>query len=178
MKNCIYSITITRLLTGTLLMAGMAPLSAVYALDTTDREFIQESVTGGKAEEALGQIASQKSSLDEVRDFGSRMIEEHSELNRNLVALAKTDGVTISEELPTEKTKEIERLRLLPEAEFNREYTSKMVSDHQKNIARFETRAKETDDQEFKRELQKALPVLRGHLIHAEKIKAAALHGS
>ena len=44
-----------------------------------DKKFVEKAAQGGMAEVELGQLATQKASSDDVKKFGQRMVDDHSE---------------------------------------------------------------------------------------------------
>jgi hypothetical protein len=48
------------------------------ALNSTDRRFITEAAMGGMAEIELGRLATERGASDAVRQFGQRMVNDHS----------------------------------------------------------------------------------------------------
>jgi len=62
---------------------GMANMAAA------DRNFLMEAAMGGMMEVELGRMATQQGSSDAVKQFGQRMVDDHSKANQELMSLAK-----------------------------------------------------------------------------------------
>src|SRR5882757_61262 len=60
---------------------------------TSDQHFMKEAAEGGMAEVALGQLAADKASSPEVKEFAQRMVKDHSEANDQLKQIATQKGV-------------------------------------------------------------------------------------
>ena len=78
-----------------LLATAIASLSIGTAraeVSEADREFIDQLAMAGQAEVANGEIAA-KSENSAIADFGKQMVQEHGEMNQELMALAKQKGV-------------------------------------------------------------------------------------
>ena len=74
---------------------GMADLSPeTSSLSAADRSFISQAAYGSLAEVELGELAQTQASSQQVREFGGRMVTEHTQMNKDLVALASNKGVT------------------------------------------------------------------------------------
>lgn len=50
------------------------------SLSTTDQQFVTKAAQGGLAEVQLGQLASQKASSSAVKQFGQRMVTDHTQV--------------------------------------------------------------------------------------------------
>jgi putative membrane protein len=77
-------------------MAGQSGKAAgSNALAESDRKFIMETAHNGMAEVMLGRMASERASSDEVKQFGQRMVDDHTKANQELMQLASTKGITL-----------------------------------------------------------------------------------
>jgi putative membrane protein len=65
-------------------------------LSNDDRRFIMEAAHGGMMEVDLGKVAAQKGMSDEVKQFGQRMVDDHTKANDELMQLASSKGVMIN----------------------------------------------------------------------------------
>src|SRR5580658_5069637 len=60
-----------------------------------DQEFVRKALEGGAAEVQLGQLAQQKSQSDDVKQFGEKMVQDHTQLGDQVMKpIAKQLGVT------------------------------------------------------------------------------------
>ena len=57
-----------------------------------DKAFLHKAAAGGMAEIQLGQLAEQKGNSPEVKQFGQKMVEDHSRLNDQMKPLAEQLG--------------------------------------------------------------------------------------
>jgi putative membrane protein len=62
-------------------------------LSSGDRKFVEKAARGGMLEMQLGQLAEQKASNDQVKQFAQKMAEDHAKANDDLKQLANTKGV-------------------------------------------------------------------------------------
>jgi putative membrane protein len=132
------------------------------------QDFMMEAARGGLAEVTLGQMAAQRASRDEVKQFGQRMVQDHGKANTELMQLAATKGVTLPKELDSTHKAMAERLSQLSGAEFDRAYMSEMVKDHTKDVSAFQHQAGQGTDPEVKNWAAKTLPTLQQHLEMAQ----------
>ncbi len=69
-------------------MQDSAPNSGVSGQMMKDKIFLRKAAEGGLAEIQLGQLAAQKGSSQDVRDFGAQMVKDHTDLNDALKPIA------------------------------------------------------------------------------------------
>ncbi|MBE9168502.1 DUF4142 domain-containing protein [Pleurocapsales cyanobacterium LEGE 06147] len=69
-------------------MPDRSPTETETTLSDSDREFVIEAAQGGIAEVQLGQLASQQASNNAVRQFGQRMVTDHTQTNNQLEQIA------------------------------------------------------------------------------------------
>jgi len=149
--------------------------AASAAVAGGDRTFVMEAAKGGMAEVALGQLAQQRGSSDAVKQFGSRMVDDHTKANDELKQIAMGKGITLADATPP-KDAQARKLEGLSGAAFDREYMTKMHADHRKTIALFEKEAQSGRDPELKAFAAKTLPTLQEHLKMVQHGKPAASH--
>lgn len=129
----------------------------------SDHRFLEEAYMGSTAEVRLGELAQQKASSSEVKDFGRRMVDDHTKAIEQLSQIAKDDGVQLPAQLDRKHQKTYDRLSKLSGAEFDREYMKEMTSAHRKTISQYEKEAKAAKDQQLQQHAQQTLPTLREH---------------
>lgn len=147
--------------------ASAQAASTGQALHRDDRRFIEMAARGGMAEVALGRIAEQRASDPEVRQFGTRMVQDHGRANEELLALARARQI-VPPDLDAEHQRTVERLSRLQGAEFDRSYVQHMVQDHKKDVASFRKASQSARDEELKAFPARTLPTLENHLTMAE----------
>jgi putative membrane protein len=138
-----------------------------------DRKFMTEAAQGGMAEVQLGQLATQKAQSDQVKQFGQKMVDDHTKANDQLKQIAASKGVTLPTDLDSKHKREMERLSKLSGAEFDREYMKHMVSDHKKDVSDFKKEAKSAKDADLKSFASSTEPTLEQHLQLAQSTDAA-----
>jgi putative membrane protein len=129
-----------------------------------DRDFIMDAATGGLMEVELGHIAAQKGSSDAVKQFGQRMVDDHSKANAELMTLASSKGITLPTTLDEKNQAKVTKLQGMSGAEFDRAYSKMMLSDHSKDVGAFEKQSTKGTDPDLKAFASKTLPTLQEHL--------------
>ncbi len=147
-----------------------ASVSFAQNVPAPDRNFVLEAARGGMMEVQLGQIAVKNAQSPQVRDFGQRMIDDHSKANDRLKQVAQTKNITLPADLDPAHKNEVQKLSALKGPEFDRSYMQLMVSEHKKDVAAFERESRSGKDPEIRQFAAETLPVLQEHLRLAETI--------
>lgn len=145
--------------------AGMGNMSSA------DRDFVMDAAIGGLMEVELGRIAAQKGMSDSVKQFGQRMVDDHSKANEELMTLAQSKGITLPTALDEKHQKDVTKLSAMSGAEFDRAYSKMMLSDHNKDVKEFEKQSTKGGDADIKAFASKTLPTLREHLQMAQALE-------
>ena len=133
----------------------------------SDTEFAKMAAEGGLAEVKLGQLAEDKGTSQAVKDFGKRMVTDHSKADNSLDAAASKDKITIPSEMSTRDQAVYNRLSKLSGEAFDRAYARDMVRDHIADIAAFRHEANDGKDTSIKSFASQTLPTLEDHLKQA-----------
>lgn len=152
---------------------GSAGMSGSNALSSADRTFAHKAAIGGMAEVELGNLAQQKASNDQVKQFGARMVQDHTKANDQLKQIASTKGVQLPTRLDSKHQKVMDRLQKMSGAQFDRAYMSDMVSDHKEDISDFKKEANSGRDSDLKNFASQTLPTLQEHLQMAQTTNTA-----
>jgi len=148
------------------------------AMNQQDHKFVMEAAMGGLMEVELGRVAAQKGASDAVKQFGQRMVDDHSKVNAELMTLATSKGMTLPTALDEKHQKEVAKLSAMSGAEFDRAYGKMMLSDHNKDVKEFEKQSTHAGDPDLKAFAAKNLPTLQEHLQMAKTLPGAEGGGS
>lgn len=137
----------------------------------TDQKFVEKVLESGRAEVELSQLALQKSSTPNVKDFAQRMVDDHSKASLDLKTIAQAKNLTIPLEMDSDHAKALKKLQNLDGANFDASYIDLMVEDHEKNVSLFAAASGDKKlDAQLQAFAQKTLPTLREHLAHAKAL--------
>ncbi|HEY4562005.1 MAG TPA: DUF4142 domain-containing protein [Thermoanaerobaculia bacterium] len=146
-------------------------------LSASDSKFVKEAAVGGMEEVQLGQLAAQKASDPDVKNFGQRMVDDHSKANDQLKQVASQKGITVPSTLPASKQKDVDKLSKLSGAAFDKAYVKMMVDDHKKDVAEFKKTLTSAKDADVKSFASTTLPTLQDHLKMIEDIHSRMSKG-
>lgn len=156
------------------LLAALVTVAALPVFAATpDNAFVQKAAAGGMAEVEMGKLGQDKASSDPVKQFGARMVQDHSKANDQLKQIATAKSVTLPSGPEPKAKSDMTAMQKMTGAAFDKHYMDHMVADHHKDIALFEKEAKSGKDPELKSFAENTLPTLREHLQLAERVKAA-----
>src|SRR5215213_7106447 len=133
-------------------------------LNSHDREFLMDAAMGGLMEVELGRLAAQQGSSEAVKQFGQRMVDDHSNANTELMTLASSKGITLPTALDDKHQRDVTKLSSMSGADFDRAYSKMMLSDHRKDVSDFEKHSTRGTDPDLKAFAAATLPTLQEHL--------------
>ena len=143
------------------------------SIPAADKTFVEKAAVGGLAEVEMGKMAQQKGSSDQVKQFGSRMVEDHSKANDELKKIASSKGITLPTDLDAKHKSKMDKMQKLSGAQFDRAYMDDMVADHKQDVAEFKKEANSGKDSDIKAFAAKTLPTLEDHLKMAQSTESA-----
>lgn len=134
-----------------------------------DMKFAKEAAMGGQAEVQLGQLATQKAQDPEVKEFGQKMVDDHTKANDQLKSVAQNKNMTLPDQ-PSAKDKALmKKLEGMSGSQFDHAYMAAMVKDHTTDVAEFKKEANNGSDSDIKNFASQTLPTLQEHLKMAQQ---------
>ena len=134
------------------------------AMNSKDRDFLMDAAMGGLMEVELGRLAAQQGASDAVKQFGQRMVDDHSKANTELMTLATSKGITLPTAIDDKHRAQVTKLSAMSGADFDRAYSKMMLKDHEKDVSEFEKQSTKGTDPDVKAFASKTLPTLQEHL--------------
>jgi putative membrane protein len=129
-----------------------------------DQAFVRKALEGGAAEVQLGQLAQQKSQSEDVKQFGQKMVEDHTQLSEQMKPIAQQLGVK-EPKGPSKKDKQLmAKLEGLSGPQFDEAYIQAMVKDHKEDLKEFKDEAQAAQNQNVKQAAQQGAGVISQHL--------------
>ncbi len=135
----------------------------------SDSEFAKNAAEGGMAEVRFGELAKDRGSSQAVKDFGTRMVTDHTKADDNLKTAASKDNISLPAQLNAKDQATYDRLSKLSGTAFDRAYTRDMVRDHEADVAAFRHEANDGKDASIKGFASQTLPTLQDHLKDARQ---------
>jgi putative membrane protein len=135
-----------------------------------DKKFAKEAAMGGLMEVELGKVATQKASSDAVKQFGQRMVDDHTKANDELKQVASQDNLTLPTTLDKKHQAMVDKMSAMSGPAFDKAYMKDMVKDHEKDVKEFQNESQNGTDPNIKNFATKTLPILQSHLESAKQI--------
>ena len=135
-----------------------------------DKAFLKHAAMGGLAEVELGKLAAQKGASEDVKQFGQKMVDDHTKANDQLKEIAAKAQVEVPSSLDPKHQKSMDKLSKLSGEKFDKAYVKDMVKDHRKDVSEFQAEAQNGTDPNVKQFAASTLPVLQEHLKMIEDI--------
>ena len=149
---------------------GPVTTSQVQADIRADLPFMQEAASANLMEVQLGQLAQQRAVTPAVKQFGQRMVNDHTNLQTQLTNTASQNGVSFTPSLSSDHQKQISQLQGINALQFDRAYMTAMIQDHQNDVAKFQSQSGAAHSAPVQTVIARALPVLQQHLDLARQV--------
>jgi putative membrane protein len=99
-----------------------------------DKIFMQEISEDMVAEVALGQLAVQKASSEDVKKFGQSMVDDHAPLSDLMKPIASELGVKVPTKMDKTGQQEYDKLKTLSGPDFDKAFLLYIVTEHRKTL--------------------------------------------
>lgn len=135
-----------------------------------DQRMMKNLAEANFAEIETGKLALQKSQNDQVKAYAQKMIDDHTQAQKELEQLAQQKGVTLPTETDMKHKAAAKALGALEGEKFDKMYMNQVgVMDH-KNTHRLLSKAqKDAKDPDLKALAAKMTPTVDGHLTMAQE---------
>jgi len=122
---------------------------------------------------ALAQLAAQRATNSEVRNFAQMLVDDHSKVNSELMSIASQKSVKVDKD--NDKDRTYKRLSKKTGADFDQEFVEHMIDEHEKDIKMFEKAASDAKDPDVRSFASKHVADLRQHLQQAQNLRQTVM---
>jgi putative membrane protein len=137
---------------------------------SADMPFIRLAASSNLMEILLGRQAESRASNQAVRQFGQRMVTDHSQMQQQLQSAAASLGQSFTPALNAHHQQEVSRIQNLTGQEFDRAYMTAMIRGHQQDVSEFQTRSQSANTTQVRTLASSSLPMLQQHLSLAVQV--------
>lgn len=138
-----------------------------------DQSFLRKTLEDNQAQVQMGQLAEQKSSSTDVKQFGEKMAQVHEQLSAQMKPLAQKLGVSEPKEPSKKERQEIEQMQSLSGADFDTAFIKAMMKEQQSDLKDFKNEAQSAQDPNVQHLAKMDEPVLSQHLQLLEQLAQA-----
>ena len=146
------------------LCAMLLAFSDRFQGNSPDEQFVLAAADGGMLEVKLGELASKQATSAKCKDFGKKMIKDHTKVNDELKALAGKKQITIPARLTAAKQQQYDSLAALNGEKFDMLYMNMMIASHEETIGLFQNEMNSGQDSDLKKWAGAKIPALKHHL--------------
>lgn len=150
---------ITAVVCGVMMLAG----TQVKAQSEQDKAFLKKATEINVAEVDLGKLALQKSSNAGVRSFATRMVRDHTALEKKLTPYAEKCDVTPATSMNSEDQALYDHLKGVTGTEFDKAYVNAMDKGHHQALAAYKNEVSTTQDAKLKPVMEHGESVIAEH---------------
>ena len=139
-------------------------------MSDADAKAMKKLAEANQAEIATGKLAVDKAKNPQVKQFGQRMVDDHTKMLDELKKLAEAKGVSLPGSPAMEDRASAIKLRTRSGDNFDKDYMSEMVKDHEKDVQETQQLASSVQDPQLKSAIQSAHSKIQEHLAMAKQI--------
>jgi putative membrane protein len=157
------------------LVAGLAGAGLAQGkIDSADATMLKDIAEANLAEVESGKLAIEKSKSAEIKKFAQMMVDDHSKGLGDVKALAKTKGVDLPDAPDMKHKAVMAEFKALQGDTFDSRYVKQAgVGDHEATEKLLKKTQAEAKDADVKALATKMLPVVQGHLKHAQQLASS-----
>jgi putative membrane protein len=151
---------------------AFAPLA--FGADDPDATFYKKAAEGGLFEVDTGNQAAKSSNNQQIKDFGSMLVTDHTAANDKLKSIAASKDISLPTTASVSQMATKAKLDVLTGDTYDKSFIKTQIKAHQQTIALFRKEAATGQDPDAKAFAKETLPTLRKHLKAAQAIAAQA----
>jgi len=106
-------------------------------VDKESTDFAVAAANGGIMEVELGAYARDNAFNQQVKDFGTMMVANHSKANQELKSIALSKNIVLPTMVEGKEKKHMDELMKKKGKDFDKAYVSMMIDDHKKDVSEF-----------------------------------------
>jgi putative membrane protein len=129
-----------------------------------DQNFINTAYQANETELRLGQIAQDKATNEDVKNFAMHMVKDHTEIGHGMTSLISEERGAIPPTIDKDHMRRADEIAAKNGADFDRAYMDAMVKDHEEAVDLFEREANADVKTTTTAWAAKVLPTLKDHL--------------
>lgn len=145
-----------------------------FKQQNAEQEFIKKAYMSNQYEIAIAKLASERSNNDAVKNYASKLIDDHQKLIGDLQKMSSTLGFTLTDGLDADHQKKWDMVKGSDSTSFDQAFKDEAIASHQQAIDLFEKASsnEQIKDVGLKNWIIGTLPSLKAHLDQARVLVA------
>ncbi len=139
--------------------------------DENVSKFLVRASNSSMTEVMMSQIALDRGTNKAVKDISKTLIDDHKALHDQVKSLAMQRNITLPDSISTDSREEYDDLLKKRGGDFDKEYVSEMIDEHEDGIKSMEDIVNNTNDAGIRTFAENSLVKMRTHLQTLKNIK-------
>jgi putative membrane protein len=135
-----------------------------------DRKFVRDVDADHNLEIKLGQLAEKRARDESVKQFGRRMVSDHTGLKERWTTMISNSGMKFKSGMGPRHKSKLDRLEKLSGREFDREYMTLVAQNHQDYLNYFRKEGRAAKSAPVRQLVNRDIPMLEQHIQQAKQI--------
>jgi putative membrane protein len=143
-------------------------------LSDSEKQLLQKISDADKAEIEMGQLAQSNASSPKVKDFGQKLVDDHTQNNQQLQQLAQQKGVQLQDEEKPDEQSAKSKFEKMKGAQFDKAFMQHEKDDHAKLLSQLKQQQDQIQDPDLKSFVSQTIDAVQQHLDAAQGSKATS----
>ena len=117
--------------------------TAGAGVSNSDKNFVSDQLADGMAEVELAKVARDHAASADVKQFAQMMIDDHTKAGDQLKQIATSNSIPVDTKIDDKHQNLMDKLSKLNGGDFDKEYMSAMIDDHQDAVSDLRSRVDE-----------------------------------
>jgi len=135
-----------------------------------DQMWTREAAMGGMFEVQLSQLAVQKATSPEIKQFAQKLIDDHTKANQQLMQVAQSKKIDLPSQLDDMHKEKLAKFQKKEGQNFDKCYINHVTAEHVHDILSYRDASQDLRDPELKQFASQQLPTLQQHYQHAARL--------
>ena len=144
------------------------------SIPVPDLDFVLKAAVGGAEEVALGSLAQQKATTEDVKRLADTIVRDHSQANEELKQLAESKDIAVPASTTPASQTVAAAMSELPAEAFEKQYVSQQYGAHVAAVQMFQHAAQHATDADVRAFAEKHAPKIEAHTADLEKVFLAS----
>ncbi len=135
-----------------------------HRYSVADEQYLQTAIEGDRFEIEGGKLAQERGTTQGVKDYGARLVKDHTKSLRDATDLAGKLGIDVPKAPSPSEQWELQAIGRLSGQEFDAQYADLEAKDHQQDISEATDEADKGRNDLIRQAAKNEIPTLQEHL--------------